>query len=426
MPTPSVLVCDPTTTRELLARGAEPHMRSVKLGRRKPVARPLVPRLSAYFRGFQAANPPPASVDYFTKAKDAIAQTYGNDQQGDCVIADEFHSVNAWKANDGDPTVLGTTSEALSEYHRLCGPGDNGCVITNVLDAMKSGGLSVGGQRHKIDGYVAVDPSNGDEVKVGLIVFGALTIGFNVPPQWMGKNAYNGAVWDDPGPFIPVGGHDVPILGYNATGVQVATWGFVVTITWKALANGRIVDEAYAKLSPDWYGSDKLAPNGIDAAALKSDLAKLGAGDLPPWTPDPTPTPTPTPPGPSPTPTPTPTPTPPAPVTPPNYEVTVSGKIPVGFFGQLETVTLTGTATAAKSIPEGLDSVLIAALYDARVQAAMSHHAALGGAVPVNTILQILAAMIPVVMADIQAGKPIGQIVADVVQAILHALSGGS
>lgn len=412
---PTVLVCDPSATRALPA-GAPAPMRPVKLGRRKPVARPLVPRLSAYFQGFSAATPPPASVDYSAKAKAAIAQVYGNDQAGDCVIAGKTHAVGVWSGNDTGTPVIGSTSEALSEYHRLCGPGDNGCVITDVLDAMKSGGLSVGGQRRTIDGYVALNPADPDQVKVALIVFGGFTIGFNVPNSWMGRNAYDGAVWDDPGFFIPVGGHDMRAVGYNATGVQFATWGFVVTMTWKALADSRIVDEAYVELSPEWYGSDKLAPSGIDADGLRADLAKIGSGDLPDWQP-PAPEPTPTP---NPTPNPTPTPVP----------------VPSGGF----TITLQGTAVpvslpapAPVPVPVSPESGSITEelldLLRAVLEAVFSHpqvREALGakGAIPWAAVILLAVPLIPVVIADLQAKKPIGQVVADVVQALLAEIGG--
>ena len=73
------------------------------------------------------------------------------------------------------------------------------------------------------------------------------------------------------------------------------TWGGLRTITWDAFVSTRYLDEAYAMLSPDWYSSNKLAPCGINADDLKSDLEKIGNGTIPDINPQPTPTPTPTP-----------------------------------------------------------------------------------------------------------------------------------
>jgi hypothetical protein len=277
-------------------------MKTVKLGRIRPPALPMVPRLSRYMAPM--ASPPPAAVDYSAKARDSIQRIYANDKYGCCVISGKAHAVGVWSGNDGPTTIVGADSEIVSEYKRICGPGDNGCVITNVLDAMRSGGLLLGGSKRKIDGYVAIEPTSADQVKVALIVFGGFTIGFNVPSAWVGQAAYDGGVWDTPRSYSFVGGHDMRAVGYNDKGVQFATWGFIVTVTWRAMSDSRIMDEAYAELSPDWYGSDKLAPSGIDAAKLKDDIDAFSRGELPDWqpvAPDP-----PAPPDPPPIPPPTP------------------------------------------------------------------------------------------------------------------------
>ncbi len=79
-----------------------------------------------------------------------------------------------------------------------------------------------------------------------------------------------------------MGGHDIPAVGYSPKGVTISTWGGTRLVTWPAMLSTRWFEECYAILSPDWYGSDKLAPHGVDAATLKADLAKLGGGTVPP------------------------------------------------------------------------------------------------------------------------------------------------
>ncbi len=96
-------------------------------------------------------------------------------------------------------------------------------------------------------------------------------------------------------------------IDYDNNGVWIATWGGTRQITWRAMASRTWVEEADLPLSPDWYGSDSLAPNGIASAQLRADLAKLGGGVIPDPGPTPVP-PTPVPPVPVP-----PTPTPPSP-----------------------------------------------------------------------------------------------------------------
>ncbi len=273
--------------------------RIVHLGRLPP--HPGKPML--HLRDYLAPGgpPPPTVVDFATKARPALNQMYGNDQYGDCVIAGKMHSVGVWTGNEIGNSAVGTTAEAITSYHAICGPGDNGCVITDVLDAMKSKGLTVGSKKHLIDGYVSFDWTSQLQTQTAIYLFGGGSIGIDLPQAWL--NAPDGGTWDITTTSI-VGGHDVALLGYNAQGVQIATWGGVRTITWQAFMSKQWIEEAYCILSPDWYSKGNVNPMGVDVATLKADLALIGAGQIPPI-PGPGPTPTPTP---IPTPTPTPVP----------------------------------------------------------------------------------------------------------------------
>ncbi len=242
-------------------------------------------------------GPPPAKVDWSTKAMPAIKHMYLNDRYGDCVIAGKYHQVGIWSGNEAGNPVVGTDQEVYSAYQTICGPGDHGCIITNVLNYMQQNGLKFNGVTHKCDGYVTANWSDRVLVQTGIHLFGGGTIGLQLPQQWTCTNC----TWDVTNTQI-VGGHDVCLVGYDATGVQAVTWGGIVTITWAAFESKNWIDELYFILGPDWYNQSNLAPNGIDVSALQHDLQIINGGNIPPI-PDPTPTP-------PPTPTPTPTPTP--------------------------------------------------------------------------------------------------------------------
>lgn len=275
--------------------------RIVKLGRRRPAARPQALRFAAYFDPRRAKAPPPSSVDWAAKAMAALLRVYLNDQYGDCVIARSYHQYGIWTGNESGTPAQATDAEVLATYHQICGAGDNGCVITDVLDVMRDHGLKVNGVTRKIDGYVSVDWTNKLEVQTAIDLFGSLAIGINLPDAWTCTNC----TWSKTTSAI-VGGHDVGAVGYNAQGVQICTWGGIVTISWDAFLSRDHLEECYALLAPDWYAKGNLAPNGINVQSLKDDLAKLGGGTIPPL-PDPIP------PGPTPTP---PIPTPPTPPSP--------------------------------------------------------------------------------------------------------------
>lgn len=216
---------------------------------------------------------PPDVVDYSVKAMNAIKRIYLNNKYGDCVIAGKAHQIGIWTGNATGQAVEVNDQDVLSAYHRICGPGDNGCVITDVLDTFKSQGL----WGHKIDGYVAVDNKNKLLVQTAIDLFGSLTLGINLPRNWTCTNC----TWDE-NTSGNVGGHDICCVGYNAQGVQACTWGGIVTITWPAFNNKPWITECYAELAPDWYSQGNLAPNGVDVAGLQAALAAIAGGQTPP------------------------------------------------------------------------------------------------------------------------------------------------
>jgi hypothetical protein len=256
--------------------------RQVKLGRIRPKVRPQALRFSAYYDAAKDTTPPPASVDYSVKSMAAIKQMYLNDQYGDCVIASAYHQEGIWSGNETGTPVLGTDAEVYAAYQTICGPGDNGCDISAVLNYTRDNGLKFNGVTKKIAGYVAIDWTNKTEVQVAIDLFGSLKLGINLPGDWTCTNC----TWDITNSSI-VGGHDVPCVGYTETGVQICTWAGIVTITWAAFANTTWIEECYCVLSPDWTSNANLSPNGIDVATLTADLAKLGAGTIPPLGPGP-------------------------------------------------------------------------------------------------------------------------------------------
>lgn len=274
--------------------------RAVRLGRRRPKAQPMALKLGEYLDPGKAAALP-ASTNWRAKAGASLSRMYLNDREGDCVIASKAHALGLWSANDSDAAgvVLATDQEIQQQYTGICGPGDNGCVITDVLDVMRSKGFLAGGKLYPLDAYAAVDWTNKDEVRAAIALFGATCIGINLPQAWT-----SAAVWDVTNTRV-VGGHDVAPIDYDDSGVYVASWGRVYRMTWAAFTSRTWVEEFYVMLAPQWYNADGLAPSGLDVATLRADLDKLSKGVIPDVGPPVTP------PGPGPQPPPV---TPPAPV----------------------------------------------------------------------------------------------------------------
>jgi hypothetical protein len=246
----------------------------------------VMPRLGAFFDHEHDSAPPPAQVDYWTKGMQAVKEMYLNDRLGDCCLAMIEHSTGLWTGNELGTPIIATDQETSGNYHHVCGPGDNGCVVTDVMDAWKRG-LPMGGVTHRIDDYVAIDWTNKQLVQVAIDIFGTIQLGVSLPSAWTKTNC----VW---GPSRGnVGGHCVPAGSYganlsdangkpfNADGVSISTWAGLALITWPCFLSHQYIGEAYVPLSPDWYSNGNLAPNGINVAGLQAAFQAIKNGQVP-------------------------------------------------------------------------------------------------------------------------------------------------
>lgn len=216
----------------------------------------------------------PEAVDW-TKAVTVPWGMYFNDAEGDCTIAGTAHMVITWTANAGavvlpDPAGIQSgyvtiTGQEGAAFDPATGANDNGCVELDVLNEWRKNGIA----GHQIGAYASVRPANVKYVKAAVNLFGGLYIGVSLP-----ASAQNQDVWDvATGPDAEAGswgGHCVNVVGYDADGLTVVTWGETKRMTWAFWL--AYVDEAYAILSNDFLTTAGQTPNGFDLAALTNDL----------------------------------------------------------------------------------------------------------------------------------------------------------
>jgi hypothetical protein len=141
------------------------------------------------------ATPVPSTVDYSVKSAAAIAQMYLNDTYGDCVIASTGHSTGVWSGNETGTPIIATDAEIKKAYTTICGPGDKGCVIQDVLDYWKENGITLGGQLQKISDYIALDNTQQNLVEIALYLFGSIKLGIDLPQACLGCNQYSNRWW---------------------------------------------------------------------------------------------------------------------------------------------------------------------------------------------------------------------------------------
>ena len=277
--------------------------RNIVFGRKRPVALGPHLRASKYLVNLPA---PPAICSYTSAASQALAQMYGNDSLGDCVIAGGYHIVGVETGNAGKQFIA-TQKQILADYSAIGGyvpndpSTDNGCDEPTALNYWQNHGFADG---TKILGWLAVDPSNLTQVQQVLWLFENLMFGVELPDAWVNPfPSASGFSWGVAGTPDPENGHCFVGAGYNSAGVQIDTWAMVGTITWAALQKycaSSAGGELYVMITPEQLAKGQTkAPNGFAWSDLITDFNTLG-GHVP--VPAPTPTPAPTPPAPAPTP----------------------------------------------------------------------------------------------------------------------------
>ncbi len=274
-----------------------PHLgHTVKLGRRRPVARCPRLRIGDYLHALALPAVPPAADFSSGAAAKAVAKMYLNDRYGDCVIAMGYHVIGVETGQASGAPFLATDAQIVHDYSAIGGfdpsnpqATDNGCDEQTALNYWTQKGF---GDGSKLFGWASVDATNKTEVEAACYLFENLIFGVELPDAWISPfPSRSGFVWDVGAPD-PQNGHAFAGVGYDAGGVKIATWGMKGTITHAAIAalcSGAGGGELYVMLSPDQIARGKAkAPNGAAWSDLVADLASMN-GSGPPTPPAPTP-----------------------------------------------------------------------------------------------------------------------------------------
>ena len=260
-----------------------PHLgREVVLGGRKKNPHHRCFKLGAYLK--KCLVDPPAAVDYSPKAAACIADIMKNDTLGCCVIAASEHAVGVLTGNATGTPLIASDDQVVADYSAIGGyvPGneatDQGCDIATALQYYETHGFFDG---TKLLGHLGVDPANAVELRTAVFLFENTWVGFDMPAAWVSPMpGASGFVWDVAGDPVDGNGHCVQVVGYNAVGILIATWGLIGTVTWAAVAKYCAVTaggDLYVGVSPDQLAKGQtLAPNGVSWNDLVADFDSLG------------------------------------------------------------------------------------------------------------------------------------------------------
>lgn len=284
-----------------------------KFGRRAPSRRRAI-SLSRSLTGRLPAHP--VAADYLARL--AAWDMLGNNIAGDCVavtwanvrrlvtsiagaenypLLDEVWTLYKTQNPGFDPNGTAETNGPGSDH-------DQGMDIQTLLEYLVKHG---GPDGTKALAFAKVDPTNPDEVKAAIAIFGFVWTGIVVQAANQTDFA-DGQPWDYHRSSPDEGGHSVITGGYGAAAPgplggdeRFITWAEEASFTdayWR-----RKVEECWVVIWPEHLTHPAFL-DGIDLAALAADYTALTGKPFPALVP-PAPAPVPTPP-PSPTPSPTP------------------------------------------------------------------------------------------------------------------------
>ena len=248
-----------------------------KLGK-KPAREGAIKLTLSRYADAAALPPLPATFghDQLIGAKDWLM--LANDRYGDCVWAGAAHET-MMLAREAGNVVAFTDADVLGDYAAVTGfdpnepQTDQGTDMQAAADyRRKTGILDATGKRHAVAAYLALEPGNVTHLYQATYLFGAVGIGLELPASALDQTD-QGQPWDVVPGSPNEGGHYVPLLGRQADGLHVVTWGALQVMTEAFLKT--YCDEAVAYVSQDCLAAQK-SPEGFDYAALLRDLAAFG------------------------------------------------------------------------------------------------------------------------------------------------------
>lgn len=205
---------------------------------------------------------PPADAHYGHLVSSGYPMD-GNDVYGDCTIAAVAHMLQTFNAEIRVQIPIPSSAQVVDTYFQLTGGQDSGLVEVDVLNHWKNSGF----WGHKIAGYAPVPTNDLTQLHQAVAFYGGAYLGVQIP-QSAEQQFNNGQPWTVVPDSPIVGGHAVPIVGYDPSFVWVVTWGALQSVTYPWLAT--YLDEAYAVIAPEFVTAGRGPV--INLSQLESDL----------------------------------------------------------------------------------------------------------------------------------------------------------
>jgi len=225
--------------------------------------------LDFYRAGTLPQAPPKVDVPVVPAQSDGTPWgMLGNDSYGDCGVAGIDHGFMVAASVTGETESFPSSDEVVQYYLGYTGGQDTGVVLSDFLGYVHQNGFF----GHSVAAYAPVAVHDIPTLHFAVDAYDFAYTGIKVTAAM--QQAYaKGDSWDLDDLFSQtVGGHCVPVVGYDSKYLYCITWGKVQPITYACWHY--ISDEAWAVI-PGEIVSKGDDGRGINLAALQADLGAL-------------------------------------------------------------------------------------------------------------------------------------------------------
>ncbi len=192
----------------------------------------------------------------------------GNDQYGDCGVAGLEHGFETDAAIVKETEAFPSDQQAVSYYLNYTHGQDSGVVLSDYLAYVRSNGY----YSKTVSAYAPVAVHDIPTLQTAVWMYGFTYTGIVVtgPMQQAFANhqPWTTALFDS----AILGGHCVPMVGYDDNYVYVITWGGVQAITYSCWH--QISSEAWAVITGE-FATAHGDGRGVSMTALQADLNRL-------------------------------------------------------------------------------------------------------------------------------------------------------
>lgn len=229
--------------------------------------------LSHYVAGSLPAPPTEVAVPVLPVSSDGTPWGMdGNDTYGDCGVAGLDHGELAVDHQSDVPLLGIIRPDRVVEYYlNYTGGVDSGVVLADFLAYVKKNGW----YGRKVAAFAPVSVTDMATLQFVINAYGYAYTGI-VVTDLMEQASAEGQPWtaSDFSNGNVMGGHCVPLVGYDSDNLYCVTWGSVQAIQYSAWH--LIADEAWATIWGE-VPEGGLDGHGVNLAALNADLTKLTA-----------------------------------------------------------------------------------------------------------------------------------------------------